>query len=266
MFRDRMFTEAIPERVYALCCALKAGIVEKDMLRDVLEKIYIQDGKETSSLYFNNVYNAAIELDLVKEDNKKCELLVDKKVLASIDDFRKHVMPIIIYKKDSLFYKVSATMLAANEKVLEYDSFTGDTWYKLQQQANDKIDLDPKKDMLAWRFWATFIGLGMLHRSVFLPNMYINLKDAIELSILEKNKEYTANEFFEKIYQYISEAIDLQGEDKHLNLGLSNGLRMLHDTGVIEMKYKMDASNVWYLYVMEAHDIATELSHITIRR
>lgn len=60
--------------------------------------------------------------------------------------------------------------------------------------------------------------------------MYINLKNAIELSILEKNKEYTANEFFEKIYQYISEAIDLHGGDKHLNLGLSNGLRMFLKT------------------------------------
>ncbi len=266
MFKDKMFKEAIPERVYALCCVLIPGSLKKDTLRDILEKTYISGENEVNNLYFNNVYTAAIELDLVKEENKKCVLLVEKKVLSNLDSFRKYVMPIIIAKKDSLFYKVSATMLAANEKVLGYDSFTGDAWYKLQQEANVKIELDPKRDILAWRFWATFIGLGILHKNGFLPNMYINICDAIELSKLEKNKEYIANEFFQEIYPYISEAIDIYGEDKHLNLGLSNGLRMLHDTGVIEMKYKMDASNVWYLYVMEAHDILTELSHIIIRR
>lgn len=66
MFEDRMKTSAIPERVYALCQAIKSRTMKESDLRELLEPSDL--GGTTK--YFGMVRDAARQLGLisVKED------------------------------------------------------------------------------------------------------------------------------------------------------------------------------------------------------
>ncbi len=43
-------------------------------------------------------------------------------------------------------------------------------------------------DMRAWRFWATYLGLGNLHDMLLLPNMYTYLKAVLTVCNLKRTK------------------------------------------------------------------------------
>ena len=74
----------------------------------------------------------------------------------------------------------------------------------------------------------SFLGFGHVQEQggkiFFLPNMNVALRDFIEKSNLEKGREYTVNEFVEKIYENATIALENVGESRKFNLALSNAL------------------------------------------
>ncbi len=50
--------------------------------------------------------------------------------------------------------------------------------------------------MRAWRFWATYLGLGNLHDMLLLPNMYQYLKAVLVVIKMKKGEEYTFFRFY----------------------------------------------------------------------
>ena len=61
MFEDRMKTSAIPERVYALCQAIKSRTMQESDLRELLEPSNLGG----STKYFGTVRDAAKQLGLI---------------------------------------------------------------------------------------------------------------------------------------------------------------------------------------------------------
>lgn len=57
-------------------------------------------------------------------------------------------------------------------------------------------------DMRAWRFWATYLGLGNLHDMLLLPNMYQYLKAVLVVIKMKKGEEYTFSDFISAIKPY----------------------------------------------------------------
>ena len=56
--------------------------------------------------------------------------------------------------------------------------------------------------MRAWRFWATYLGLGNLHDMLLLPNMYTYLKAVLAVCNIKKGEEYTFTDFVAAIKPY----------------------------------------------------------------
>ena len=53
---------------------------------------------------------------------------------------------------------------------------------------------------------------------------------------------------------------------KKINMAMSNGLRALHDEGVIQLSHKLDSGDMWFLYEAELHTIKSTVTHVTVRR
>ena len=121
-------------------------------------------------------------------------------------------------------------------------------------------------DMRAWRFWASYLGLGNLHDMILLPNMHQYLRSVLAVTKLKKGEEYTFTDFILAIKPYAEIGLsDIDG-NKKINMAMSNGLRALHDEGVIQLSHKLDSGDMWFLYEAELHTIKSTVTHVTVRR
>lgn len=260
MFEDRMKTSAIPERVYALCQAIKSRSMQENDLRELLEPPDLGG----STRYFGTVRDAARQLGLISIKEGEISLAVDAKQVASYDAMRSFIIANITAISQGLFFAVSKEYLSLNEGVFKYKSVSEAS---LVEHMSKTIGVPVyEDDMRAWRFWASFLGLGQLHNMLFLPNMHQYLKAAISVAKLKKSEEYTFMDFISAIRPYTEIGLaDLKG-DRRLNMAMSNGLRVLHDEGDIQLSHKLDSGDMWFLYEAEIHAIKSTVTHITIGR
>lgn len=53
-------------------------------------------------------------------------------------------------------------------------------------------------------------------------------------------------------------------EEKKLNYGVSNGLRALHDAGIIKMEHILDQTDLWTLSPLKAYSNDSTITNITV--
>ena len=115
--------------------------------------------------------------------------------------------------------------------------------------------------VLGWRFWATFLGIGYLSRTMFLPNMKIRLQDILATSFNQKFKygeTIRATDFIDWLSGKLPEA-DLSNK---LPLAVSAGLRTLHELGLIKLETWRDSNKIMLFFV--DGDPINDFSHITV--
>ncbi len=265
MFRERIETSPIPERVFELCRIIRDTPDRSDVIREKLEPAHIN----TKTLYFASILNAAMELRLVEEsDDHLLSYCGDEKTLGSMEFFRKYCNSVVFQNQETVFYKVAACFLNADLRWLKYDSLTSQEVFD-DIRKNTDMTLVHKDMLLGMRFWMSFLGFGLIHEVTkisFLPNMYVALKDFMQMAELEKDREYTARELTEQLMPYASVALDGALQKQSLNYAMSSALRMLHDKKEIWIHRNQDSQEVWNLYPMEGHDIVSEFTHITIKK
>lgn len=265
MFEEKMETEAIPERVLSLCQLLVKGSMQEDEIRKFIEPVSMNQGKST---YFKKVYDAANQLGLVGEndDTKELSLLVEKNVVESHESLRAYIVGYMEKLMFGQFYKTTKLYIEKSEELFAVDKELQNV-SKLAEKLNDMYMISNEnkeelklrnENMLAWRFWATYLGFGYLHGMFFLPNVAMYLKTCIECSKIETGRVYTMSEFINKLHPYIDICISSYGEErKMLNMALSNGFRTLHDLGIIELRYENDRQDEWNLTSMELHKFSS---------
>lgn len=268
MFKEKMRTEAIPERVYELCLMVK----DKPKNEADIKRLF-EPNELNNSSYFAPVKTAAYELGLIDIKDKEISFKADKSVLDSLETMRKYVISNINLIEDGMFFDVSQSYLDLDNKVFEFNSLTdGDLTSGLKDSTKRPIDADC---MRAWRFWSSYLGMGLLakdggninnHQMNFMPNMYKFLQIVVDIAGFEKDVVYPINEFMDKIIPYCKIAMKDAISTKRLNMAMSFGLRQMHDFGEIEMIKQLDSSNNWFLYVAKYHKIPSEVSHIIVRR
>lgn len=259
MFKERMKTAAIPERVFALCKVLKNKSIPENELKELFEPSYLN--QDTS--YFGVVKTAAQQLGLISVKENKVSLAVDKKEVETIDDMRKYIIKNIGNIKDGLFYEVTKQYMNLGDKVLTYSSVSSLEMVDYMCQATGKTVIED--DMRAWRFWSSFLGFGYLHDMLILPNMYLYLRNVIDIIRTDGKQEYKFSDFIERIRPYCGMALEECETEHKINYALSNGLRMLHDNGEIVLNHKLDSGDMWYLYSTELHLIKSTITNITIK-
>ena len=260
MFEDRMKTSAIPERVYSLCQAVKSRSMKESDLRELLEPSNL--GGTTK--YFGSVQEAAKQLGLISVKEDYISLVVESKHVTSYDSMREYIISNIGTISDCLFFKVSKEYISMNEQIFRFKSVSESA---LVDHMSKTIGLTVNEDdMRAWRFWATYLGLGNLHDMFLLPNMYQYLKAVLAVTKMKKGEEYTFSDFISVVRPYTEIGLADVDSNKKFNLAMSSGLRALHDEGIIQLSHKLDSGDMWFLYENELHSIKSTVTHVTIRR
>lgn len=257
MFRGKMTTPAIPERVYALCKIVEKGPITTSDLRERMEPSFLNN----TSVYYSDYRAAAEELKLITISDNVVSLAVESKEIKTIEAMRSYANGMLEEFRSGQFYKVTEAYFNMDTKILSGPKNIAQWGDIFRNDLGIEVD---DKALRAWRFWAPFLGFGYMQDMFFIPNADIFLKDLINQSRLEKRKQYSIGEFVKALCSEGNIILQHTQEEKRLNFGVSNGLRTLHDEGYLKMEHVLDFEDIWSLYPMKAHNISGTVTHITI--
>lgn len=252
-----MVTSAVPERVYTLCKIVEKKPVSNAELKNMMEPGYLN---QTTS-YYSTYRDAAEELKLITISDNMVSLAVDPSVVETIFTMRKYVNGILSEFKTSQFYQVTQSYFEMGSAVLNGEKSLTSLNLIMSDRLNRSVDA---MAMRAWRFWVAFLGFGNLHDMFFIPNTAEFLKDVISMAEIEKGRLYSFSDFIALIRPYCDIVIDSDPANRQLNYGVSNGLRILHDAGIIKLDYILDQEDIWNLYPMKIHKFSRIVTNITV--
>ena len=87
MFKSKMVTTAIPERVYALCKIVEKKAISSSEVKEKMEPTYLNQ----KSSYYSDYRNAAEELNLITVTDNVLSIGVDPSVLKNMDTMRFYI-------------------------------------------------------------------------------------------------------------------------------------------------------------------------------
>ena len=261
MFDNNVRTEAIPERVLELCKIICAKSMPEADVKELLEP----QSLPSASNYFTIVRDAAIELKLIEKDGTTLQFVGEKSNIKSLDAFRFYCNSVVWKNENTFFYKIGEAFLSSNDRWFGENI----TSIKVLSEVRERVSKSVIEQMLLGeRFWLSFLGFGYVNevsqKIVFLPNMYIAMKDFINMCRFEKNKEYSVREFISAIREHSKVAFDGVYDTRQLNLAASNALRQLDKNREIILKKNLDSKEKWNLYKLETQNIS-EITHIVFR-
>lgn len=216
---------------------------------------------DTSTAYFPDYRTAAEELGLIITSDNMISLAVDPSVIESRQTMRKYVNGVLRKFSDGQFYQVTHAYYMLGADALKTEKNLSNLGPVMSELTGQKVDA---MAMRAWRFWVSYLGLGYLQEMFMIPNADVFLQDVIELAGLEKGKKYSFGEFINLISPYCGIIMDETLKNHQLSYGMSNGLRTLHDMGILKMEHFLDQKDIWTLYPLKAHPIRDTVTNITI--
>ena len=256
MFKDKMITTAIPERIYVLCKIVEKEPIAPSELKEKMEPEFLGNG----SVYFNDYRNAAEELGLITISDNLISLAVDSKVVKNIENMRKYINTRLEMLNKSQFYLVTNAYFEKDSEIFKEDKNIANLGPLFTEMTRNPVDATA---MRAWRFWASFLGFGYLQDMFIIPNANVFLWDIICNSSLEKGKIYSISELVNAITP-MGNIVISDSLSKKFNYGVSNGLRTLHDARKIKMEHILDQKDIWTLYPLKAYSNDSTITHITI--
>ncbi len=243
MFIGNMVTEAIPARVFALYKIVEA---KKGILRSELQELMEPKDIYEGTSYFSAIVKAAEELKIIENKDNIINLADGKESFKNIDDFRKYVISILQDFSDEQFWKCTNVIVNMNEKIYEYSAISDSG---MLNHLSNIVGETIKAPMIrGWRFWAQFLGFGVVNDMTFLPNAYVYVRDVLRIMNLEKKQEYSMSDFMARFMQFGRIMLSPSTSDKNLNIAMSSALRELHDNGEIVLKFGSDQEVKWILY------------------
>lgn len=257
MFSEKMVTPAIPERVYTLCKIVEKGPISNAELKEKMEPVYL----DQATSYFSDYKTAAEELKLINISDNMVLLAVDPSIIETTTKMRQYVNSILEQFQTSQFYQVTQEYFQLDAQVLRGEKRVSEIALMMSQIIGRPVDAPA---MLGWRFWMSFLGFGYLHDMFVIPNASVFLLDVLKIANLEKNRRYSFGEFIARVLPFCKIIMGSNLSKKQLNYGVSNGIRTLHDTGIIKMEHILDQEDIWNLSPMKAHAISRTVTNVTI--
>jgi hypothetical protein len=254
---DTMRPGPTPERVLTVCKLLIGKGLTEDELKD---QIYLEKTAATKiGEEFRRSIQAAQELGLISLKDGVYTLAVKEEQISTNEAFRRTVAKRAFANKKSTFFRVSHWYVDSNERILNFLNWED----KAAAATNAGIDRVDNNDFLGWRFWAGFLGLGYLHGTELIPNMYIRVRDILATEFTKTfsfGEEIPADRFFRWLWTLAPES---KTEDNSVNLALSSAIRTLRDTGEVAPVALMDAIPM-YLYSLP-EDSTNKITHIIVK-
>ena len=258
-FSKRIQKEATPKRVYAF---LKL-VDYKEMTKENLEK-YLQPKtlNNKNNTPFTNVYGFVTSANLIEKDFTDNIVLknIDSKDLMDWNLYRKYMANLMFSNENSNFFKFTSWYLQQGKDVLQYK-----TSNDIQKDLTEEFSELNEDDVLGWRFWASFLGIGFLSGGIVIPNTYQRIKDILDNdTFINREKEIEFEEFINRLLDRCKE-LKSSVDGNNISFGLSNGLRTLHDQKYIQLIRTSDSTNVWHLH-KTTHEIFEDVTSIKISR
>ena len=234
---DRMRPGATPERVLAIARMIR----QKPMGQmEVAKLCELRDDVSALSEGIRYTLAAAEELGLIENREGKYHFVAEDQAVASPSGFRRYVSPRVLSKGDTTFFKTTEWFVSSNKAVLPLNTFAT-VAAEIVKSGLSHVD---ENDVLGWRFWIRFLGLGYQYEKTLIPNLCIRLQDAMHN--IPVGTEMSGTEFLTWLKTNVPEATS-SCTQAGLCLAVSNGLRTLHDLGKIQIASANDAEKV-YLY------------------
>jgi len=254
---DGMRMEPTPERVMSVCRLVAQKRVTRDEIREILTLGKAGD-KELDQID-KSITVALEELDVIKTKDNYFELAVNPEIIATSESFRRFAAAKVFGQSNTTFTMFTKWLIAQNDNL-----FSLDKWEVMAVSSGEdvkELSAVDENAVLGWRFWATFLGIGYLSRTMFLPNMKIRLQDILATSFNQKFKygdTIRATDFIDWLSSKLPEA-DLSNK---LPLAVSAGLRTLHELGLIKLETWRDSNKIMLFFV--DGDPINDFSHITV--
>lgn len=257
MFKNKMVTPAIPERVYTLCKVIERKAIASSEVKEKMEPSYLN---QTTS-YYNDYRNAAEELQLITMNDNILSLTVDPDVIKNMDTMRYYINGQLDQFREGQFYKVTKAYFDMGEDILYGEQNVANMATVMTSKVGIQVETTA---MRAWRFWAAYLGFGYLQDMFVIPNADVFLHDIIQRAHFDKKQKYTVTEFLNRLRPHSDIIIDPNNANKTFSFGVSNGLRTLQDAGYIEMENIMDQRDTWNLYHIEELSKNETITNITV--
>ena len=255
---DGMRMEPTPERVFALCRMIAYKRMTNEELRTSMT---LGSNDESAIGQINASLSVAIEeLHILRRKDNFIEFAADKSVIASPVNFRRYVASIVFQQKDTTFYLFSKWIISKNDELFKLSN-----WEVMAKTCSSEIaELSKVNEnaVLGWRFWAAYLGLGYLNKTMFLPNMKIRIQDVLATeyeNTFNYDEQVRSTEFISWLSSKIPEA-DTSGR---LPLAVSAALRTLDELDLIHLETWRDSNRTMMFYV---DGDKNDFSHITVRK
>ncbi len=241
------------------------------------------------------IYGAARQHNLIDEDtNGKKMIKLHAQVgtsenIETVEGFRTYMRQQLLGVEDDnadnyLLNLFTAWYAVQNERVFQHSKKDTITRFNIElfpQEDADNPDQGRAFNEVkfnAWLPWAVFLGFGWSMRlgstdilmpdayarvEALLPELFAGEKAAVPfrtfaVRLKKRCPELDGGRLFEKCWQ-ASRGAEVRGN--RLSLMLSTALRVLHQSGQIELARQADATDVWQLYPAEGQPIS-QVTHI----
>ena len=265
MFK-KLDVEAVPKRVYELCRIVAQGDIKE---KELSEKLFPPEFETpSSSTYFPKVKTAAVEIGLV-ECTQDSVFKYTGKIgsVDSIDSFRRYCNSYIWSSlKDEYFCKLTSIILESNVDLIN-NSLSDSTALAYVKQKKPDCPSTLYEDMLALRFWISFLGFGFVTSSKpqFYPNMYVALNDFISFCDFPKEKLISITDFLNKLKSVFDIGIDDAKRTYKLNFAFSSALWTMASMNEIELRRESDSKEMWSLFPTDKLKNDTIITHIVFK-
>ena len=258
---DSMRMEPTPERVLAVCRLAELEKMSRDQIKEYLTLGQLGD-REVDTVN-KSLAVALDELHLLQEKNDVISYIGPADALISGKSFRQYVSSIIFGVKDSTFVLFSKWLINKNEELFGLNNW--ETIAAACSKEESELARIDENAVLGWRFWATFLGLGYLSGTMFLPNMKVRMQDLMATAYPKKfiYDEAIRGEDFVSWLSIKMPEIDFDNS-RTLPLALSSALRTLHELDLIKLETRQDSKRV-YLYRVDG-ELINDFSLITVRK
>lgn len=235
-----------------------------------------------------DVFTAARSCGLLSEDEHKAvTLLVDPASVERLEDFRRHMQGVLLGVTDEgadnyLLNLYSAWYAVQDDRVFRFALKDFEVHFNSEISPEAETRQFNTTKLNGWRNWAAFLGAGwpinLGARRLLAPDTHDRLEPllghllpegeqpvvlgAFMDLLAERCPELDGGLLFERCWQ-ASRGSERRGN--RLSLALSNGLRVLHDTGAVELLLRADAATRWQLFPAVGHPVQ-HVSHIRRRR
>ncbi|MFU7514622.1 hypothetical protein [Clostridium sp. HCS.1] len=241
LIENKLRKEVTPKRVFSVLKLIKSfnGRLEKKQVYNLIQPMNLVKNQDD----VKKTLNFLLEQNMISENGKgEISLIIDKKYLKDLKSFRSYFSENIFkdMTNETLFFKITSEILSKDLDFYEIKNFEDIANYL----ENREVD---KEFILAWRFWAEFLGFGNIINNQFLANPYVRIMERIIDNEAYKETNYKMSGFVSIIKEECPELKNSLKENK-VGLSLTLALRTLESLGNLKLVNIKDSTDIWRLY------------------